>query len=88
MNPVHTITPYLLSLILILPSHLCLCSLSDLFPSGFVSRILYEFFISPIDATHPANPILDLIAIIICGEEYSLWSSPLCSFHHFAEYNI
>jgi hypothetical protein len=51
-----------------------------LFPSGFQTKILYAFLISPMRSTFPAYFIfLDLVTIIIFGEAYKLWSSSLCS---------
>jgi hypothetical protein len=67
--------------ILILSSHLRLCHPSGLFPSDFPIKILYEFLISPMDATFPTHlKLLDLITLIIHGQVYKLWSSSLCSF--------
>jgi hypothetical protein len=42
-------------------------------PSGFPTNILYTFLFSSIRVTCPANMILlDLIILIILGEEYKL----------------
>jgi hypothetical protein len=46
---------------------------SDLVPSGFPTKILYEFYNSPVRATCPAYLILlDLISPIILGDAYKL----------------
>jgi hypothetical protein len=62
--------------------HLRLGLPSGLFHSGFLANNLYTFFFSPIRATYPANLILNLIILIILGEEYKSRSSSLCSFFH------
>ena len=69
--------------ILILSSHLHLGLPIIFFPSDFGTKTLYTPLVSPLCATCPANPILDLIAPIIFGEDYSSLSSSLCSFLHF-----
>jgi hypothetical protein len=68
-SPYHPILS--LRSILILFTHLRLGLPSGLFPSGFLTNILYAFFVSPISATCPVQLILlDLIILIILGEEY------------------
>jgi hypothetical protein len=47
---------------------------TGLFPAGFLSNILYAFLFFPICVICPGHLILlDLITLIILGEEYKLW---------------
>jgi hypothetical protein len=65
--------PIYLRFILSLFTHLCFGLHSGLFPSGFPTNILYGFLLSLIRATC-SDPfiLLDLIILIIVGEEYKL----------------
>jgi hypothetical protein len=74
-NPIHTIPFYTSKIdfnIVNPPTYWS--SLSA--PSFYLSQdILYAFLISPIRATYPANLILlDLLILLILGEECKLWS--------------
>jgi hypothetical protein len=75
IDPIHTIPshPIYLRSILILSTHLRLGLPRGLFHSGIPTNILYEFLFSSIRATCPAPLVfLDLIILIILGEEYKL----------------
>jgi hypothetical protein len=65
---------------LILSSHLHLGLPSGLIISDIPTNILYTFLTAPIRATWPTHFILlNLITLVIFGEEYKFWSSSLFS---------
>jgi hypothetical protein len=75
--PPNTIS---LRFILTLSFYLSLGLPGGLFSSCFPTKTLYALIFSPTCFTYPADPIIfDVINIFIFGEEYSLWSSWLCS---------
>jgi hypothetical protein len=78
---IHFTSPYPISLrfILILSSHLRLGLSTELYPSGFSTKILHP--LRPMRAICPVHLILfGFIFLIILGEEYILWMSLLCKF--------
>jgi hypothetical protein len=58
-----------------LSTRLCLVLPSGFLPSGFPTDILYTFLFSLLCATCPAHLILDLITLIILGEEYKSYQT-------------
>jgi hypothetical protein len=79
-SPYHPVLSLLWSF-LILSTHLHIDLRSSLFLSGFRTNNLYAFLLSHIRVTCPSHFILlDLIIVIILGEEYKSRSSSLCSF--------
>jgi hypothetical protein len=50
------------------------------FSSGFSTKILYAFSFGPMHTTCPAHLILDLIILIMLGEDYELRNSSFCSY--------
>jgi hypothetical protein len=81
--------PISLRSILVPSSYLRLGLPSGLFSSGVPTKTLYTFLSSHIRVTCPTHLILpDLICLMISGDEYKLWSSPVRNFLHFPVTNI
>jgi hypothetical protein len=80
MNPVHIPQSYFSKVNFYIISHLQLGLSYGLFPSGFHIKTECTPHL-PQACYIPAHlTLLDLIILIIFGEEYNLWSSSLCNF--------
>jgi hypothetical protein len=75
MSPIQTLVHYIFFNI----GFLFLCLQSEPFPYDFSRTVLWAFPICPIHATYFAHLILGLVAVIIYGEECTLWSTSLCN---------
>jgi hypothetical protein len=83
VNPAHIPISSLFKIHFKKSSHLCVCFPSGLFPSIFLTKILYAFPVSQMLGTCLFHPILfDLIILIIFGEKYEL------EVPHFAVFSI
>jgi hypothetical protein len=83
VNPIHTLQSISLQFILIPSSHLHLGLPSGIFPLGFHTKTLYTSLSSPMHTTCLVHFIhLDVICLMISGNQYKLWSSPSCKFFH------
>jgi len=73
MNPFYLSHPISLRFILIVSSHLCLGLPSGLSPSGFPTKFCVSSHLSHYISTLPDHLIfLDMITLVIFGEEYNL----------------
>lgn len=71
MNPVHALTTYVFKIHFNIISHIGLCSLRGLAPSGFPTKAVCAFLVSDIRATHPVQvTLLDFLTRIVFGGEY------------------
>jgi hypothetical protein len=79
MHPVHNFPPHFPKIHSNIISRLRLVLPSGVFLSGFLTKILCAFLVSPIRATLPPHLFFDFITLLTCGEAYKLWSSSFLS---------
>jgi len=79
MNPVHAFSPYFSKIHPNIIFPYMLRPSKWFLPFRFSDQIFYTFLIFPMHATFPTHlTLLDLIAPVIFGDAYKLWSSALC----------